>query len=196
MFPMVLNTGSSRNTTRRRRSKGGCALGCLTLLILFLFVLGGAWIFLLRPYLHNMAETQINQALTTGIDQIPTGLTTLLPAGTTVPINQDGINNLIVLNLSSSNPVQKPVTTITPQRVQLSFDLYGYPSSVSMVPALNSTGQLVANNVSVNGVFGFIMSSDEMTALLDKHFLDAQNKLGKTIKEVKLTNQQIDLTLG
>jgi zinc-ribbon domain len=197
MLPTVINTGSSRNTTgRRRRSKGGCALGCLTVLVLLLVVLGASWFFLLRPYLHNIAETQLDQALTTGIDQIPTSLTTLIPSGTTLPINEDSINNLIVLNLSPANPVQKPVTTITTQHVQLSFELYGYPSSIDLVPKLNSSGQLIADNVSVNGVFGLIMSSDEMTALLDKHFSDAQNKLGKTIRKVELTNQAIRLTLG
>jgi hypothetical protein len=196
MLPTVINAGSSRNTTRRRRSKSGCALGCLTVLILVLLVLGAGWFFLARPYLHNIAETQLDEALTTSINQIPTSLTTQLPSGTVLPINQDSINNLIVLNLSPSNPVQKPVTTITPQQVQLSFQLYGYPSSISLVPALNSSGQLVANNVSVNGIFGLVMSSDEMTTLLDKHFTDAQNKLGKTIMKVELTNQQIKLTLG
>lgn len=196
MLPTVINAGSSRNTTRRRRSKSGCALGCLTALILLLIILGASWIFLARPYLHNIAETQLDQALTAGVNQIPSTITTQIPSGTVLPINQDSINNLVVLNLSPSDPVQKPDTTITVTSVQLSFQLYGYPSSISLVPALNSKGQLVANNVSVNGVFGLIMSSDEMTALLNKHFSDAQNKLGKTIRKVELTNQQIKLTLG
>lgn len=196
MLPTVINAGSSRNTTRRRRSKTGCALGCLTVLILVLIILGVGWVFLARPYLHNMAETQLDHALTSGIDQIPTTITTQIPSGTVLPVNQDSINNLIVLNLSPSDPVQKPDTTITAQRVQLSFQLYGYPSSISLVPALNSSGQLVANKVSVDGIFGLIMSSDEMTALLNKHFADAQNKIGKTIRKVELTNQQIKLTLG
>jgi hypothetical protein len=197
MLPAVINAASSRNASaRRRRSKGGCALGCLTVLILLLVVLGGSWFFLLRPYLHNIAEDKLNGAFTSAINQIPTALTEQLPSGTTLPINQDSINNIIALNLSPANPVQKPATTITDQRIQLDFQLYGYPSSISLVPGLNSTGQLVANNVSVSGVFGLIMSSDEMTTLLNKHFSDAQNKLGKTIRKVTLTDQQLHLTLG
>lgn len=197
MLPAVINATSSRNApTRRRRSKGGCALGCLTVLILLLVVLGGSWFFLLRPYLHNIAETKLDEAFTSATNQIPTALTSQIPSGTTVPINQDTINNLIVLNLAPSNPVQNPATTITNQRVQLSFQLYGYPNSISLVPTLNSTGQLVASNVSVNGVFGLIMSPDELTTLINKHFSEAQNKLGKTIRKVELTDQQIHLTLG
>jgi len=197
MFPAVVNTESHRaHRERRRRSAGGCLMGCLTVLVVLLIVIGAGWIFIGRPYAHNIAETQLDTAMGSAVNQIPsTPLIQLIPAGTVVPINAAAINNLIVLNLAPSNPVQKPATTITSQNVTLSFTLYNFPCSISMVPAV-SNGRLVAQNVQVNGIFGFIMSSDEMTSLLNKHFSDAQNRLGKAITNVQLKDNAIELTLG
>ena len=196
MLPAVINPANSKEEGRRRkRSRGGCVLGCLTVLILLLVVLGAGWIFVARPYAHNIAETQLDKAMTAAVDQMPTTLTKILPPGSVLPVNENTINNLIVLNLAPSNPVQKPVTSITPERIRLSFELYGYPSAISFVPTLDKTGRLVANNVNVEGVLGLIMSPDELKPLLDKHFADAQNKIGRTIKDVKLKDHEIDITL-
>ncbi|GHO87802.1 hypothetical protein KSZ_58080 [Dictyobacter formicarum] len=197
MFPAVINSASSQSKAQhRKRSKGGCILGCLTTIILLLVILGAGWVFILRPYAHNIAQTELDKAMTSAVDQVPTSqLTQLLPPGSTLPINESTINNLIVLNLAPSNPVQKPETSITPQRVRIAFQVYGYPSAISMVPALNSSGRLVANDVNVEGVLAFIMSPDELKPLLDKHLSDAQNKLGRSIKAVKLSDQQLSFTL-
>ncbi|GCE19686.1 hypothetical protein [Dictyobacter kobayashii] len=197
MLPAVINSATSKGEApRRRRGKGGCVLGCLTTLVLLLVILGAGWIFILRPYAHNIAQSELDKAMTSAVDQMPTSqLTKLLPPGSTLPINESAINNLIVLNLAPSNPVQKPETTITPQSIRIAFQVYGYPSAISMVPTLDNNGRLVANNVNVEGVLGLIMSPDELKPLLDKHFSDAQNKLGRTLKSVKLTDQQLNITL-
>lgn len=197
MLPAVINSTTSQGDARRsRRSKSGCILGCLTTIVLLLVILGAGWIFILRPYVHNIAQTELDKAMTAAVNQMPTSqLTQLLPPGSTLPINESTINNLIVLNLAPSNPVQKPKTSITPERIRIDFEIYGYPSAISMVLALDSTGHLVANNVNVEGVLGLIMSPDELKPMLDKHLSDAQNKLGRSIKAVKLNNQQVSFTL-
>ncbi|GLV58856.1 hypothetical protein KDH_56840 [Dictyobacter sp. S3.2.2.5] len=197
MLPAVINSAYSQGEApRRRRSKGGCILGCLTTLVLLLIIIGAGWIFILRPYAHNIAQTELDKAMTSAVDQMPSSqLTQLLPPGSTLPINESTINNLIVLNLAPSNPVQKPETSITPQRVRIAFQVYGYPSAISMVPTLDSSGHLVANDVNVEGVLGLIESPDELKPMLDKHLSDAQNKLGRSIKAVKLDNQQLTFTL-
>ncbi|GCE27230.1 hypothetical protein KDA_27140 [Dictyobacter alpinus] len=198
MLPAVINPAPSREEgPRRKRSRGGCVLGCLTVLILLLVVLGATWIFAVRPYAHNIAQTELDKAMTSAVDQMPNGngLTQLLPPNSTLPINENTINNLITLNLAPSNPVQNPKTSIDPQRIRLDFQIYGYPSAISMVPALDKNGRLVANNVNVDGVLGLIMSPDELKPLLDKHFSDAQNKLGRSIKAVNLKDNELDITL-
>lgn len=207
MFPAVDNSASSQaypTRRRRKRSAGGCALGCLTTLVLLLIVLGAGWVFVGRPYVHNIAETQINKALDAAVNQVPSSpLIKLIPAGTTIPINEDTVNNLLVLNLNPSSPVQQPQTHITTQNITLLFQFettilsqrYGFPISISLVPTAEN-GKLVAKNVQINGILGLVMSPDEMTDILNKHFADAQNKLGKTITGAQLKNQVFEITLG
>jgi hypothetical protein len=138
------------------------------------------------------------------VSQVPSSpLFKLIPAGTTIPINEDAINNLLVLNLNPSSPVQQPQTRITTQNITLSFQFettilsqrYGFPISISMVPTAEN-GKLVAKNVQVNGILGLVMSPDELTGILNKHFADAQNKLGKTITGAQLKDQVFELTFG
>jgi hypothetical protein len=197
MFPAVVNSAPRRvQPKRRRRSAGGCALGCLTVLIVFLLILGAGWVFVGRPYVHGIAEKQLNTALDAAVNQVPSSpLIQLIPSGTTIPINEGMINNLVTQNLSSSNPVQSPQTKITAQNVTFSFTVYNFPNSISMVPAV-SNGHLVAQNVQVNGIIGLVMSPDEMTSILNQHFTTVQNRLGRTLTNVQLKDQAIELTLG
>jgi hypothetical protein len=197
MFPAVVNSAPYRaQPQRRRRTAGGCALGCLTVLIVFLLILGAGWVFIGRPYIHDIAARQLNSALDSAVNVVPsTPLIKLIPSGTTIPINEGVINSLITQNLSSSSPVQSPTTKITTQNVTFSFTVYNFPCSISMVPAV-SNGHLVARNVQINGIIGLVMSPEEMSDILNTHFSDAQNKLGRTLTSVQLTDQAINLTLG
>jgi hypothetical protein len=168
-------------------------LGCLTTLVLLLIIVAAGWIFYLRSYVHNIAQAQIDQAMSSAVNQVPS-LPGQLPPGP-VQIQENAINNLIVLNLAPSSPVQHPVTTITPNNMRLDFQVYGLPSAITAVPKVVN-GQLVASNVTVEGVVGFIMSPEEMTALLNKHLADAQGRLGHQVKSVQLKDHEADLTLA
>jgi hypothetical protein len=179
---------------RRRRSCLGCFLTLLTVLVVLLILVGVGWIFVGRPYLHNIAENQLDNAMNNAVEQIPSQVA-LLPGGQTVPIQDTALTNLIVLNLAPSSPVKNPDFTITTQHVRLDFQLYGYPDAITFTPTV-SNGHLVAQNVQVDGAFGLIMSPDEMTALLNKHFADAQSKLQKTVNSVQLKDHEMDVTLG
>jgi hypothetical protein len=178
----------------RRRSCLGCFLTLLTVLIVLVIIVGAGWIFLGRPYLHSIAENRLDNAMNNAVQQIPPQIA-VLPGGQTVPIQDTILTNLIALNIAPSDPVKDPNVTITPQNMRLDFQLYGYPDDVIFTPAV-SNGHLVAQNVRVDGAFGLIMSPDEMTALLNKHFADAQSKLQKTVNAVKLKDHEMDLTLG
>lgn len=153
---------------RRERNRAGCTAGCLTIFVILLLVIGAVWVFLLRPYLHNIAETQIDNALSAGVQQIPTNLPAI-PAGIgtiPIPIQDNTINNLFVLNLAPSSPIKNPATQITPSGISMSFQTYGFSNSLSLKPALQN-GRLVATNVAINGPFSLIMSPDELTPLLN-----------------------------
>ena len=56
MPPAVVNTQAP---SRSRR--GGCTLGCLTILVLLLLIVAG-WFFVARPFLHDLAVTQLDRA--------------------------------------------------------------------------------------------------------------------------------------
>jgi hypothetical protein len=172
----------------------GCFLGCLTTFVVVLLVLGGTWVFALRPYAHDLAQSQLNNALTSAVNQIPTQAKQL-PPESTIPINENTINNLIVLNLAPSNPVQHPTTSISTSTIRLDFQLYNFPCAITLVPMVNN-GRLVVSQIGVEGIFSAIMSPDEMTNLLNTHLNDAQSKLQRTIMNVQLKDHEVDLTLS
>lgn len=189
MFPSVVNAQSK---SRPRRRFGGFSLGCLIVLLLIL-VLGAGGIFLLRSSVHNIAQAQIDQAMSDAVDQVPPQAP-LLPAGS-LAIQEASINNLVVLNLAPSSPVQQPTTHIGKDGIRIAFQLYGYPCAISAIPTLVNN-RVVVTHVAVDGIIGFAMSADEMTALLNKHLSDAQDRLKHKVLNLQLKEHEMDLLLG
>lgn len=183
MFPAVVNPQPRRHFFR----------GCLTILVILLLLAGAGWFLLLRPYLHDIAQSQLDHALSAAVDQMPPQVA-LLPPGP-LHVQENSLNNLIVLNLAPSNPVQKPNTTINANGVRVAFELFGFPCAISGMPTVTN-GRLVASHVNVEGVIGLVMSPEEMTALLNKHLADAQNRLKHQILNVMLDDHEMALVLG
>jgi hypothetical protein len=187
MLPAVVNpqTGMAR-----RRKRGG--LGCLLTLLVLVVIIAGGWTFVLQPFLHNLAENQLNEALSAAVNQIPAG--TPLPTSS-LQISETVINNLIVLNTSPSSPIQNPTTHITPANMQIAFQLYGQPCSITAVPAVQNN-QLVATNVTTSGIIGLVLSPNDIATIVNQHLVAAQNRLQHSVKSVQLKDHEIDLTLG
>jgi hypothetical protein len=188
-------------STRPRRRRGGCLIGCLvTLLILAILLLGG-WIFALRPYLHTLAQNQINLALADAVNQIPPPAA-LSPAGTVI-VDENAVNNLIVLNSAPSDLVQNVHMLITPNNVELDFQVQvslgtqvlSYPGSFTAIPQVNN-GQLIVTQVQVSPILGLVMSPDELTTIINSHLADAQARYRHPIKSILLKNHELDLTVG
>lgn len=169
----------------------------LLILALVLLVLVAGWFVGLRPYLHGLAQSQIDGVLSSAVDQIPPAQLSLIPPGQrSVPVTETAINNLIVLNTTHapSDPVQKMHITITPGGLRLDFQVYGFACTVTGVPeALN--GQLVITNVTVGGMVALVMSPDELTATLNAHLHDAVTRLQRNVTGVTLKNHEIDIAL-
>ncbi len=191
-LPAVVN----RTDYNRRRRRGcvGCILSGLSTLIVLLLIIGAIWVFALRPYAHNIAQRELDNALASAVNQLPSQAAQL-PAGSVIPLNENTINNLIVLNLAPSNPVQHPTTSISGQNIRLDFQLYNFPCAITMVPTLDN-GRLVVNKVGIEGIFSAIMSPEEMSSILNRHLNDAQSKLQRTVNNVQLKDHEVDLTLG
>ncbi len=181
---------------RSRRRSGGCFVRGLLVLVVLLLVVVASWFFAIRPYVHNIAQTQLDNALTDGINQLDT-IPELkqIPANTVIPVQENIIKNGIALNLAPADPIKNPDARITPDSIRLSFTAYGYPCAVSFMPQVEQ-GKLVARNVSIEGALGLIMSPDEMSNTLNKHFADALQKLQRNVNNVQLKDHELDLTLA
>ncbi len=175
---------------RARRRRGCLPKILITLVILVALVLGG-WFIGLRPYLHSLAQNQIDQQLSTSVNQIvpvPPGLNTF-------SVTETAINNLFVLNHSPSDPVQNMHMTVTPSGLQLDFQAYGFSCTITgNLTALN--GVPVVSNVGIQGLAGLIMSPDELTTILNSHLSDARTRLHRSITSITLKDHAVDLTLG
>lgn len=183
----------ARPPKQRRRSHW--LLKSLISLFLTLIILAVAgWFLLLRPYLNNLAKQQIDQTLTSLVNQIPDAVA-ILPAET-VPVTEQAVNNLIVLNTSPADTVKNIHITITADKLQLDFQVYGYSTTITGVPQVNNQNQLIITNVQISGVASFILSSDDLTTLVNKQLAAAQTKLKHPILKSQLKNQELDLTLG
>ena len=168
------------------------------MLIILLLVVGASWIFGVQPYIHSVAQTQLDNAMSNAVQQIPPQAAQL-PAGSTISVQESTVTNLIVLNLAPSNPIKQPAVSITPQGVRLDFQivtpLVTMSSAITGVPKVVN-GQLQMSNVTEEGPVGLVMSPSDITTLLNKHFAEAQTRLQHPIKSVQLKDHEMDLIIG
>ena len=187
MSAAAMNTQQGTRVARHRR--GGCLLRLLAVLVVLLVILAGVWFLALRPYVHGIAENELNNAMTQAVNQVQP-IPSQLPPNTTRPINEAFLENLIKLNLAPSSPVQQPVVHINQQGIRLEFQC-----AISLLPVLNN-GNIVAHNVTVEGIVGLVMSSDEMSTLLNQHLADAMHKLNHPIAGLQLKQGELDIALS
>lgn len=185
--------------TRRKRK---WPLRLLITLIILIVVLAGGWIFVGRPILHSVAQNQFDQLIGSQINL----LVPLPPAVTSsLTLTETGLNNLITLNHAPSDPVQNAVAHISPAvvandgsytgGVELDFQLFGFACSIKGIP-IATNGLVVMTRVQVGGILSLVMSSDEMTTLLNAHLQDAFTRLRRQVTNVVLKNQELDIQLS
>jgi hypothetical protein len=187
MRSAVVNTQAA---SRSRR--GGCTLGCLTILVLLLLIIAG-WLFVARPFLHDLATTQLDRAMSSAVNQISPLEARVLPHS--LIVNENTLTNMLVLNTAPSDPVQHPATKINQNGVRFEFQVYGSNCAITMLPQAQ-TGRLLATNVTVEGIIGLILSADDIQTLLNKHLADAQERIQHKVQSVQLKDHEMDLTLG
>jgi hypothetical protein len=164
----------------------------LLTLLLLLAILAAAWFFAVRPYVHGIVQTQLDQALNGAEGQMIL-FQAALPAGRQVVHVDEGIINNY-LSLHDLSPLQNIHATITPSGLRLDFGAYGFTSDIIVVPVA-SRGALEVTNVQVQGVLWLVMSDDELTTALNTNFQSFGSQMNRAIRSVTLHNHEMDIQI-
>lgn len=170
------------------------------LTLVLLLALGvGAWFLGVRPYLHNLAQTQLDQALSTPENQILLTMSAI-PPGISLPASlrvvrstEEAMNTR--LSGYDNDQVQNLHMTIAPGGLTLSFSVYGQNCTISAQPIL-SNGQLQVTNVQVQGLMNLIMSNDELSSELNDNLQRFSSQMTHKIEKLTLLDHEMDVQLA
>ena len=180
--------------TRRRKNRLiQVLLIFLAALLVIILLLVAGWFVVLRPYLHGVAQNEINGAFSSAIGQInPIQAVVISTSHAPIVITETDANTFIAMNTAA--PIQHMQMTITQAGLRLDFQLYGFTSTVTGVPqAVN--GQLVMTNVTVQGIASSIMSPDELTSIVNANLHQISTVLPRSISGVILKDHEMDVQL-
>ena len=178
----------------RPRNRTGCILGCLGTLLVLVLLVGATWIFALRPFVHDTAITQMDNAMTSAVNRIPAvGLP--IPPGTTLPISDNTVNTLLSNTNADSDAVQGTDIQFTSNQALLDFKLYGQDCTITSVPQVQN-GVLVATNVAVSGVISLVLTPKDVTTLLNRHLAEVTTRINHSVTKVHLVDHEIDITVS
>ncbi|HXR64326.1 MAG TPA: zinc ribbon domain-containing protein [Ktedonobacteraceae bacterium] len=195
MRPGSLNRSAVASSlpVRKRRRAGRIWARFLLILVLLAAILAGAWFFGVRPYLHNRAQTELEQALDAPESQVELAMLALPPGSQTIRGSESSMN--LYLSSHDADPVQNLRMAITPTGLSLSFSTYGQNSTITALPVV-SNGQLQVTNVQVQGVLALIMSNDELTSELNTNLQSFSSQLTHKITKLTLLEHEIDVQFG
>src|SRR2546423_473894 len=181
---------------RRKNRLMQVLLILLAALLILLLVLVGGWFVVLRPYLHGVAQNEVDGVFSSATNLInPLAVAVITRNHTPVIITETDANNFIALNSAQSDPIQQIHMTITPAGLRLEFQTYGLTSTITGVPRVVN-GQIVMTNVTVQGIASLIMSPDELTNELNADLQQVSARLHRPITGVVLKNQEMDVQLS
>jgi hypothetical protein len=192
MAPGTMNSvGALKYPVKRRRKRRGVARLFLALLLLVV-LLAAAWFFAVRPYLHTIVQTQLDQALNGAEGQMIL-FQAALPEGNQIVHVDEGLINSY-LGLHDLSPLQNLHATITAAGLRLDFGAYGFTSDIIVVPVA-SAGAFKVTNVQVQGVLWLVMSDDELTSALNTNFQSFGRQMNRAIRAVTLHDHEMDIQI-
>lgn len=169
----------------------------LLIVAAILLVLVGVWIIIARPIIHQNVDSQVQQGLQSGVDQIFP-----LPPGIDVtqvhyyqddqPDGTEGINTYIAKNSAQFSPLTDLHVSIQPNLIIATFRTFGFSSTIQFDMYV-SGGALVAKDVSVSGLLSWVESADELTPRLNDALGQINGRLGRQFTSVQITNGKITL---
>jgi hypothetical protein len=179
-----MRSGPPNQPQQRRKRRGrGLLLGLAVVIVLIVAILIAG-----RFALNAFAISQINQTLSDAINNIPSEVALLPERDQTIP--ESTVNSLITQRSSASSPVQNLTIHFTPNDVEIDFNVFSFPSTITTVPKIVN-GKLVATNVTVQGIAGLILSPDDITNIMNTQITNLQTHIQHTITAVTLENHAI-----
>lgn len=173
---------SQQRPQRKRRGRGLLIGLVIVLVLLLVLIIGG------RFALNAYAINQINQELSDAINNIPAAVALLPERDQTIT---DGmVNALITQQSSATSPVKNLTIHFTPNNVEIDFNIFAFSSTITTVPKIVN-GQLVATNVTVQGIAGLILSPDDITNVMNTQITNMETHIQHTITAVTLENHAI-----
>lgn len=193
MVPGTMNSAGVIAYPPASKRKGRGGRRALLAVVLLLGVLAGVWFLGVRPYVHNLAQAQLDQALNDAQSQILLFQAALPPGRQIIHADEASLNNY--LSAHDTDQLQNLHATISPDGVRLDFTAYGFSNTVTAM-LVASGGALQVTNVQEQGILGLVMSSDELTTTLNNHFGDIGRQLHRTIEAVTLHQHEIDIQIN
>ena len=176
--------------TRKRRSAGRVWARVLLILVLLLAILSAAWFLGVRPYVHNLAQTELDQALSAPESQLQLAMLALPSGPQEIRASENAMNTY--LSSHNNDQIQNLHMTILPTGMSLSFTAYGQDCSITALPIVTN-GLIQVTNVQVQGVLALIMSSDELTSELNDNLQTFSNGMTHKIAKLTLLDQEIQV---
>jgi hypothetical protein len=192
--PGTMSSSPSQPDRKQRpKKRRRIWLRVLLSLLIVCAILAGGWVFGLRPYLHTLAQTQLDQALTDAEDQIVL-LQAALPSGPQeINATEADINGY--LSAHDTAQLTDLHMTIAPTGLTLTFQAYGLGCTILAVPVARG-GALQVTDVQVQGLLWLIMSDSELTRDLNSHFITVGQQMHRSITAITLKNQSMDIRVS
>lgn len=177
----------------QKRSRAGCLVRTILSFVLLIAILAGVWIVGVRPYVHNLAQSQIDLALNDAQSQILL-FQSAIPAGRQIiPASENSLNTY--LSNHDSDQLQNLRMVVSSTQVEMSFTVYGIACAITALPIARG-GVLQVTNVQVQFPLSLIMSNDELTTTLNTHFTSIGLQMHRTIEQVVLKAHEVDIVLS
>src|SRR5437763_1696403 len=194
--PAVGAINRAPTTGRRKNRLMQVLLILLAVLLTLSLILVGGWFVILRPYLHGVAQNEVDGVFSSATNLInPITVAVIATSHRPVIITETDVNDFIAMNSAQSDPIQQVHMSITPAGLRLDFQTYGFTSTITGVPRVVN-GQIVVTNVTVQGIASLIMSPDELTNELNADLQQVSARLHRPIAGVALKNQEMDVQLS
>ncbi len=183
--PQVAYPPVAPGASKRRRK---WPMRVLLVSLILLILLTGSWFLGVRPYLNNLAKTQITQSLGEAQNEVSLLQSTFPDGPATLTVTETELNQY--LSAHAGSQLQNPHMTITPADLQMDFKVNGFSCTMIAVPVVFD-GALQVTNVQTQGWLGLVLSGDELTTILNTFLQNVGQQMHRHVDSVSLHNQMM-----